>query len=106
MKFMPALRQFATFIGVQVNRYRPRQLNPTVIEQQEQNVPAKDAARVVLRRGRSIALAYGADGKMHLRRRARQIRREFGNGVVWRAMPSETRDEWIKPRRVKPWWWI
>jgi hypothetical protein len=88
-----------------ITSYRPRYLPRIVIEEQEQARPERDAARRVLAHGRSINLAYSADGKMQLRRRARQIRREFGKGVQWAAMPKADRD--ARPlRRRFPWWWI
>ena len=67
--------------------------------------PAKQAAKRVLRDGRTMHLAMGADGAVHLRRRARQIRRDFGRGISWMALRRS--EAGYGPRRWRlPWWWI
>jgi hypothetical protein len=93
------------FIVRMIAQYRAPEIQATEIEEQEVNVPARDASRLI-RRGRSVNLAYGADGKMHLRRRARQIRRAFGGGVQWAAMPKADQQRYLKSRLRWPWWWI
>ena len=84
-----------------------RHIEPTeIVEIQEENQPIQQAAKMVLLRGRSVNIGYDTDGHMHLRRRARQIRHEFGRGVQWAAMKKDAPVS-ILPRRWKwPWWWI
>jgi hypothetical protein len=82
-------------------------VDPTELaELEEAHQPQRDAAVRVLRHGRTVYGAYDADGHLHLRRRARQIRRSFGVGFAWRAMPRSDRGRYIVRRRSwYEWWW-
>jgi hypothetical protein len=81
-------------------KYRPRLRQMTEIVQQESNVPARDAARLV-RHGRSVNFAYGPDGQMRLRRRAKQAAREFGIAFSWRAKSQSDQHVPAIPRHRK-----
>jgi hypothetical protein len=93
------------FLLRMITPYRPRNVQETIIEEEERNVPARDASRLI-RRGRAVNFAYGPDGKMHLRRRARQIARDYGVGFQWRAMPRGQSQQFMARRSRLPWWWV
>lgn len=87
-------------------RARPGPDPQEIAELEETHVAARDGYRQ-LRKGRSIHLAYTSDGKLHLRRRARQIRRDYGRGVTLMASPKDEQDHaLIRPVRARWWDWL
>ncbi len=76
----------------------------SVVEEPARQIPVLKRAIDVLRRGRSIHAALGTDGRVHLRRRARQIRRDYGQGVTLQAPPREDFEHVPIRRSPRRWW--
>ncbi len=75
------------------------------VEAERHPAPVKQAASRVLHGGRSISIAYDEKGA-HLRRRPKQIRREFGVGFTLYALAKDLRYRYQARRRRLPWWWL
>ena len=85
----------------------PHRDEQAVVETVEQKSPVQQTAQRVLRDGRAMHVAVDETG-WHLRRRARQIRRDFGHGLTIIALPKALREGFVyrAARRRLPWWWL